>query len=143
MLHTSEISSGFSWTDDDEEIWVRRVHDPYRIVKLWVRLEDVERLALVVISVPSYRSVHVFYSTSTWMMPCSVVLGRGWSKRKVVPNLIFLSWWSLIRGGSRALGGGDCFPIGGVIPPCGGRLRGYSGKVVSYVLFPVKMLGQV
>ena len=73
---------------------VRRVQEAHSIVKLWVRLEDVERPALVTISVPSYCSVHVFDSTSTWMIPCSVTLGRGWSKMKVVPSLSFLSWWS-------------------------------------------------
>lgn len=62
-------------------------------------------------SVHSYWSVHVFGSTSTWMMSCSVVtvLGRGWSRKEVVPNLSFLSWWSLIRVGSFALGGGGFF----------------------------------
>ena len=85
---------------------VRRAQEPHRIVKLWVRLEDVERPVLVTISVPSYSSVHVFDSTSTWMIPCSVALGRGWSSMKVVPSLSFLSWWSVIREWSHVLGGG-------------------------------------
>ena len=44
-----------------------------------------------------------------WMMPCSVVLGRGWSRWKVDPSFRLCSWWSWIRGGSDARGGGGFF----------------------------------
>ena len=154
MVHASEISAircglGFRV--------VRRAQEPHRIVKLWVRLEDVERPALVTISVPLYCSVHVFDSTSTWMIPCSVALGRGWSNMKVVPSLSFLSWWSVIREGSRALGvsgrGRVTFPLsvpfrvmGFTCWVCPVIVEFYdstlcSGEVVSNVFFPVQMFG--
>jgi hypothetical protein len=44
-----------------------------------------------------------------WMIPCSVVLGRGWSRWKVDPSFRLCSRWSWIRGGSFARGAGGFF----------------------------------
>ena len=76
-------------------------------MKLSVRLVDIESPILVMTSVSEYFSVQHFDSAP--------------------PSLSFLSWWSSIRGGSFALGGGVSFPISGVIRRwCGGLLLGSS-----------------
>jgi hypothetical protein len=74
VWHTSAISGTRYGPGVRDLRWAQVTH---RIVKLCVRSVDVESPALVMTSVPSQWSIHVFYSTSIWMMPCSVVLGHG------------------------------------------------------------------
>ena len=82
-------------------------------MKLSVRLVDIESPILVMTSVSEYFSVQHFDS--------------------VVPSLSFLSWWSSIRDGSFALGGGGSFPGSGVIRQwCGGLLLGSSNLHLGF-----------